>query len=358
MPAPALCGGNPQPANLDATKPRYFSGTGCEAVATAVPLSGYITHARLCIVDNGGDTVVKEYSDTGNIHNTTGVTLAALFDSTHFTNSSIIVIKLKVWDSNGGYYDGKLSALSYNVSLVLGNNTFGDSATQSTSDVSTATKAANYSTFCSLQLHSNIILQILPVFTALYIDSHGSVGQIDDCFATGVSAKTDANGNPIPGTGDTDDSIMGSVQVRLSTAKKNIFEPPNNFIFLDACNTIGNKLDNPGTLNDTALAGAFGIALPGSNSDRALLGFNWYTNLTDDNANWTKRVWDWLAIGTPLYVAVTMSTADGGVTGPGSKPGGYFYYGTKIVSPVIQGDNAFTLHNVYGGPFAAWFRPL
>ena len=372
--APTLCGDHPDPATgWTPSAPRYFSGTGCEADALAVPASGYLTHAQLCIADSGNDQVVKEYWDA----NASGcprpaptdgsVTvdvdeysqpLKALFDSTHFKDSTMIVLKLKVWDSNSGYYEGKIQGPAYNKALVLGNNTFGASATQSTSDVSNVVKAINYFAFSSTQLHSQVILQVLPGFTVLYIDSHGNVGQIDDCFATGVNAKTDGQGDPIPGTGDSGDNYMGSVQIEMSTGKKNLFEPPNNLIFLDACNTVGNKLDNPGTLNDVALSGAFGIPLPGTNSDRALLGFNWYTNPTSDNANWTKRVWDWLAIGVPLYEAVNLSTEDGGVTGPASNPGGYFYYGSKVVNPVIQGDNAFTLHNIYSGPFAAWFRPL
>jgi hypothetical protein len=44
----------------DPTAPRYFSGTGCEARGTAVPLTGNLSHVQLCI----NDQVVQEYWDS------------------------------------------------------------------------------------------------------------------------------------------------------------------------------------------------------------------------------------------------------------------------------------------------------
>jgi hypothetical protein len=131
--SPALTGSEPLLSAWDPTNPRYFSGTGCEAKAIAVPLSGYLSHVQLCI----NDQVVQEYwdnaapgkptdSNSGAVVTGTQLayqTLAVLFDSTHFAVTSSITIKLKITDSNGGYYEVMVAGPVYNKALVLSNNT-------------------------------------------------------------------------------------------------------------------------------------------------------------------------------------------------------------------------------------------
>ena len=193
-------------ATWDPTAPRYFSGTGCEARGTAVPLTGYVSHAQLCI----NDTVVEEYWDTaaagkpsplptdGSVVTGTSqasATVKALFDSTHFAYASTITIKMKVTDSNGGYYEATVVGPAYNKALVLSNNTLGSwwngiSFDDLYEKVAQTASSINDSITANKYYHVSDIETALPLNTVFYINSHGNENTFDDCFGSPKSDDT------------------------------------------------------------------------------------------------------------------------------------------------------------------------
>jgi len=366
--APAL--GGHDPAVWDASNPRYFSGTGCEAIASAVPMSGYITHAQLCIVDNGGDTVVKEYWDTGasgcpnpvptdgsvmtGTNNTSGASLKALFDSTHFSDGAMIALKLKVWDSNGGYYDGAIQGAAYNKGFVLLNNT--DESSEDAFGV--ARVAASIERMKHTvpsgendKYHRDDILQLIPNESVFYVKTHASENDFGDSFCGYQAGSLDNTCNADIETTSGVDSAgrnMYHVDVTHSVLSKNANQPPYNFVFLDGCETAGTT--------SSSISFKFTNAFSISGQDRSYLG--WHNEVfasSSENINWKIRFWDNLSYGNTALDAALESTVDGHPLGEAIR--GEVSTETAI-SLVVLGDTATKLHGVYGRSGLDWFRPL
>ncbi|BDI31713.1 hypothetical protein CCAX7_37640 [Capsulimonas corticalis] len=222
-------------ANWDPQSPRFFSGTGCTATGTAVALSGNITQAQLCIGENGSDTVVRAYpTDFPNDTNQyTSLPLSVMFDSTHFQNASDIVLKLKVWDSGGNYYEGAISAPAKNRMFSIVNQTFGtyeNSAQLSASVASGEAGALNYDTATSDSDTSQDIVNTLQYYTTFHAVTHGDPTFFMDCLAD------DSGGVPGGPDGDTSHIMnAGDIEKVLELKKANLNLPPITFAHFDAC---------------------------------------------------------------------------------------------------------------------------
>lgn len=360
-------------ANWDVSNPRFFSGTACTASATAVPSSGYLSHAQLCIGENGGDTVVKEYWDinTPGYSNsvstgasvTTGsqlgsASLGAMFDSTHFMDGAQIILKLKVWDSNGGYYDGTIQGKAYNKSYVLTNHSFQFFLTYASlrDTLSGSLSSINYDSSLASSWHrTSIIKTNIPTTTAFYIDTHSNVDGFVDCYGDG---------------GNTSESVE-FYEIPALLAQKTPYQPPYNFAFIDGCHSAG----HPGNPSTDGAAG-FGITGTNPDIDRAFLGWQNFMSTVQDNDSWTKRMWQNMAKGYTLYTSCIMSSAQDPPIGCKADTG-IDYIRLVPIGPTIIGDPVMKLHGVYGGDGAIgtlvapdgsvttaydlagqWFRPL
>lgn len=367
--APALNGSDP---NFNPTSPAYFSGTGCQATGNAVALSGKVSHAQLCIGENGGDTVVKEYWDSSQAgapnplppdHSVSvgsqlgSVNLSALFDSTHFKDQTKIKITLKVWDTNGGQYDVKLEAPAYNKAYIMENDTptvqsgdpgflFGgvtDSITRNLENI-------GYDTQLSSKTDTEKdMLNKFPKATVYYADTHTSDTGIGDCYNLGI-----IGGSGLPGTtGGVDYSELPPI-----IAKKNIYSgpyasasmPPYNLVFIDGCHSAG-QFGSKGDNSTTGGAGSFGIYAPGN--DRAFLGWTNFVSLwpwpINDGTGFTETLFANLAADYDLYTACTLSIADSPRIGwLGDNPLGVDKFNTGPLSPHIIGDPKMKMHGVYG----------
>lgn len=82
--------------------PAYFSGIACPVQAVAPAISGTVVHAQILV-----DGVV--FADVVNT-NQASVTLNTTFDSLNYADGYMLPIRMKVWDSAGGFYDGTLTA--------------------------------------------------------------------------------------------------------------------------------------------------------------------------------------------------------------------------------------------------------
>jgi hypothetical protein len=346
--SPALTGSEPTLSVWDPAHAKYFSGTGCEAKAIAVPLTGYLSHVQLCI----NDTVVQEYWDSaapgkpsplptdGSIitgTNLTSATVKALFDSTHFADSSAITIKLKVTDSNNGYYEATVAGPAYNKAVALVNNNTDFNLDENPNEIATfLTNQNNYTATPSTSMQKMDILTTLPSLTALYIDSHGNLGKVGDCDAAPLSSDYFYL---FPGNATTDNDDVNQPTINKKVRDKTLAQPPFNFVFLNACLTSG----------DSQLANAF-LGYTGSKTDRAELGFTisiWGdSNLT----NYTKALWASLLSGRTVRDAIIdvdcTSTPVNGVA-----PDGKIHLDNEnpVAVPKCYGDASMRLHYVYGG---------
>ena len=398
--APALGASDP---NFNPTSPAYFSGTGCQATGNAVALSGTVSHAQLCIGENGGDTVVKEYWDSsqagapsqpppGNSiavgSQLASVNLSALFDSTHFKDQTKIKVTLKVWDTNGGHYDVKVIAPAYNKAYIMENNTTltmtGDPLLMWGGIIGRVKKdlePLNYNTDLSSYLDrenptSKDLSNKLPKSTVFYADTHTSDLGFGDCFNEGPLG---GSGNPLT-TGGLEYSNLPPI-----IAKKNIYSgpypsastPPYNLVFIDGCHSAG-QFGSNGDNSTAGGAGSFGIYAPGK--DRAFLGWTNFVSLwplpLNDGTGFTAKLFDHLAEDHDLYTACTLSIADSPRIGwLGDDPTGKDKFNTGPLSPHIIGDPKMKMHGVYGDVILgylidahgkettaydryAWFKPL
>ena len=342
----------------DPANPRYFSGTGCEARGIAVPISGYVSHAQLCI----NDTVVQEYWDTaaagkpsplptdGSVvtgTNQTSATVKALFDSTHFADSNPITIKLKVTDTNGGYYEATVVGPAYNMAFVLTNHTLGfyllTYAVES-QKIESIYRSINYSVEADSYDDYQTILGNIPEFTTFLITSHANDGGFGDCY-------DNSHGHLIYYS-----DVAGAVN------KKTMFQAPYNFAFIDGCHSAGHP-------NEELLDGpqSFGILPSGpqqksnySSNDRAFVGF---TNFVWSSVNipWLFSIYQDLAKGYNLYDSVVQSSTDFMPEGSSESQ----EYLPVSIDAAIMGDPYMTLHGVYKGTMplgsngsSQWFRAL
>ena len=350
--APALGGSDPK---WTPAAPRYFSGTGCQAQGTAVPASGYLSHVQLCV----GDTVVKEYWDTSATGcpnpaptdnsvvvgtNIIITTLNALFDSTHFISGAMVALKLKVWDSNGGYYDGGIQGPAKNRIYAIGNHTFSFNpmSAQILSNIQQDAQSVNYFVVTTQEDRKPNVISTIPAYTVMYVYSHGGVDTFGDCSAT----------SPIFGlntSGASPDYYLNLTDVQLAVMAKNPNQPPYNLEFLDCCNTAGDETISPSIY----WASTFINANPYTEKDRAFLGWKNEVMGMESNAGWTNDVFDNLSIGLNLSDATLVATLNGPELGK-------FYF---PVFPEIIGDTKMKLHGVYGASSndlenILWYRPL
>jgi hypothetical protein len=95
--------------------------------------------------------------------------LNAMFDSTHFKNAAKIKLTLKVWDSNGGYYEINLSAPAKNRIYALGNHTFSffPFTDQILETVQQDAQTANYSAVTPQEDRKPSIISTIPAYTVL-----------------------------------------------------------------------------------------------------------------------------------------------------------------------------------------------
>ena len=126
-----------------------------------------------------------------------------------------------------------------------------------------------------------------------------------------------------------------------AVAKKNVYPPPYNFVYLDVCNDAATS----------DFVKGFGIPTSGS-SDRALIG--WAGEVSDNSVNalWTNRLYGALAGGLTLQASVLAAdTSDPMNNVP-------LDVNTKLpCSRPILGDPSMTLHGtVYQGPTGNWFK--
>ncbi len=353
---------------VDPKNPAWFSGTACTAVGIAdlnllyggqvsgagIPSGDYITSATLKI----GGSIVKSYPEDyiGKLP-PSGLTaipnLAVMWDSTHFADGSPVAVEVEVYDAKGKNYKADLTAPAYNKLLSLGNQSqFGSNAVNSVSEAGKAAYGVNYNVDSSLNDTVATIFGKLPKYTAFYIDSHGGVGNLTDCVGDGNDA----------------DHVFGGIEVSNALKAKSPVSPPTfppyNFAMFDACIVMGNKYDNPSSDDDAAMSAGFGLA---QGTDRAALGFDWYTYSWASNSDWTKRLWTYLAQGVPLRQAASLSNAEGQIKGKPSPLFGVPFGFYSNLNPVIQGDSNMKLHGVYGGLVTSdgvggldipWYRPL
>jgi hypothetical protein len=348
----------------DPANPRYFSGTGCEAKAIAVPWTGYLSHVQICI----NDQVVQEYWDNaapskpsalptdGSVitgTNLTSATIKALFDSTHFADVSPITIKLKVTDSNSGYYEvtvvGPVKNRLYgiaNQNLKFGKLATGTfAANQTLDDVVSTAQQMNYTAVESITDDKIAVLNTLPSYTAFFAFTHGEIG-VGSCTAT----RDDAS------------QFLRSTDILNQIAVKavNLNLPPYNFVELDAC-SLGGTDD---------YIGAFGITrnlsgLPIHAVDRA--GIAWAPVIVADwnNEGWSEKLWEELNNGRTLYDATLLAEMTWTVFAESKEfPSLSSPFPFTLANVSIYGDPKTTLHGVYGGfaPFVTssslWYRPL
>ena len=377
----------------DPANPRYFSGTGCEARGTAVPLTGCVSHAQLLV----NDTVVEEYWDSaaagkpnplptdGSVvtgTSQTSATVKALFDSTHFADASSITIKMKVTDSNGGNYQATVVGPAYNKAYIMQNDTptvaSGDPGILVYSVLERVVHdlgGVNYDTSMNSDSdRGSDMLAKFPIATVYYADTHTSDTGIGDCFNLGVIAQSG-----IPGT-------VGGVQysdVSVAIAKKNVQNatysspsmPPYNLVFVDGCHSAG-EFKSGGDNSLSGGAASFGVVKPAT--DRAFLGWTNFVSLwpEDDGTGFTEILFDNLSKNYDLYTACTMSVADSPRIGwLGEDIYGKDKFNTGPLSPYLIGDPHLKLHGVYGDVILgylldskgtetvvldrnAWFKPL
>jgi len=332
-----------------AADPSYLNGREFVAPGeTLAPPPVYVRSATLRI----NDQIVRSYPEDYRPSSTdTGVELEVMFDSTHFPNDTPIKIEVECHDSLGRSYKTHRTFRTYNKALVLGNQTFGDDAQNSVLAVESAASGVNYDVTHSFQDNVATILGELPRYTAFYIDSHGGVGNLTDCFGDGIN----------------EDDVFGQVQVSSALKAKSPTYPPYNFAMFDACIVMGDKFDNPDTSDDAGMSSAFDLA---AGTDRAALGWDWFTDSSTQNEEWTKMLWSLLATGVPLRDAATPTSSEILEMGPALSIGG-LQIGHTSINPVIQGDSNMTLHGVYGGttytsspyfplpiPVSTWFKPI
>ncbi len=284
----------------------------------------------------------------------TSVTVKALFDSTHFADSSTITIKLKVTDSNNGYYEAAVTGPAYNKGYILTNGAapgfkyFGFAIHRDLidSDIS----SINYTAMSSSYHRKSAILANVPSYTFLYVSSHANSNGFGDCYDSdgyGELVPYLSSGNP------PSPSIQDSVGSKTSN------QPPYNFAMVDGCDSAGGFQPN-GTFIQGGGANGFGI----STHDRAFLGWGEEMDGCLDY-NWSETVIGGLESGETLWDAIEEATTDFPPIGP--PPGSLTDQVTHpqlFISPVIIGDPLFKLHGVYlgfsSGTYwgAQWFRPL
>jgi len=345
---------------LNPAAPAWFSGTACTATGTAdlalyygdttlIPSGDYITRATLKINGYPVKVYPDDYIGVSPPSSQTSVpNLAVRFDSTHFADGSPITVEVEVYDVLGKSYKAHLTAPAYNKLLALGNQTLGDEAQNSVLAVEAVADTINYNVTHSLHDNVSTILGELPIYTAFYMDTHGNVNILSDCFYS-----------PDDPTTQTGHYIHGSDVSNALSAKAQTY-PSYNFAMFDACLVMGNKQDHPDQLDDASMAYGFDLS---AGVDRAALGFDWETNSSSGNTQWTKRLWSYLAQGVPLRQAASLSSMDGSELGPGFL--GIF---DTSINPVIQGDSNMTLSGVYGYntwvatpnaiPDMTWYIPL
>ena len=281
-------------ANWPAWEPRFFSGTGCvsEALAIAPKLSGFdmIEKAQLCITDNGTDVVVKEYDAPTGVYLTNNVNLAANFDSTHFANAASVPIKIKVWTSTGLQYTDTITGPIKNRIYDLANHTYPAMwlyALLSMNDVNSDATKINYFVNPSNSDLKPEICDLIPVYTAFFITTHGEVA-IGDTDENGDGGHTDANGVElhfirISAAPDDPHTINNAIAAKV--ANPNL--PPYNYVQIDACQ-LG---------KDSSYADAFGVT---SGVDRAFLGWPDTILIDFDVVDWNSVLWNGLALGYSL----------------------------------------------------------
>ncbi len=353
------------------TRRTRASSAGRPARRKAVALSGYLAHAQLCIGENGSDTVVKEYydkslapftlPDDGSMDIGSGLSSAsieALFDSTHFKNASKIKLTLKVWDSNGGYYDIDVSAPAKNRVYAIGNQSFGllgnDVASTSLDSVKHNSDTMNYFTITSKSDDKQAVYNTLPSYTVFYAFTHGFLsGGFGDCLATADGGNDHfVSITPRPFDGETNLTIdHRSIQDIIAVKGANPNLPPYNFIQLQACE-LG---------EDSSYSDAFGITASGS-PDRACLAWGYTIAADDFERDWINTLWSNLSDGKTLYDAVVQA-------GTFSRVLGYNEHTESPFPPhsvpcTIFGDPKMTMHNVYQGASGTdtsqhpWYRPI
>ena len=265
-------------------------------------------------------------------------TVKALFDSTHFADSSAITIKMKVTDSNSGYYEATVVGPAYNKALLLETTAPGfDEMTGISDELASSLKSnTNYSAISSNSYQKMDILNALPSNTAFFIMSHGNEGDFGDCDA--LPKSTDyfylyAGSS----TGGTDSENQPTISQKI-LSKANQF-PPYNFILRDSCLTS----------SDSQLANAF-LGYTGPKIDRADLGYT-ISIWGDSNLhNYTKALWASLLSGKTVRDAIIdvdcTSTPVNGVA-----PDGKFHPDNEnpVALPKCYGDESMRLHYVYGG---------
>ena len=370
----------------DPANPRYFSGTGCEARGTAVPLTGYLSHVQLCI----NDQVVQEYWDSAaagkpsplptdgsvvtgtNLPNSSqpSPTLKALFDSTHFADASPITIKMKVTDSNSGYYEVTVAGPVKNRVYAVANQEFpnrwpfrsSSNAFAQITDVASQATGDNYFAVSTHSDSKDTMFQTFPLYTVFFAVTHATMitgfldcivepefkGELGEHFIVDVP-----NGTYYLANGQPDNETLQNMR-DIKAANLNL--PPYNFVQLNCCE-IG---------EDNRYAKGFGIEQ--NSVDRACLAWKDTILLDDGEANWTQGVWTGLSAGLTLFDAVMLqNVASNPTSAVSAQIGDWPIIPFKWAFPTIYGDKRMTLHGVYtgtntltfGGSHAnQWYRPI
>ena len=262
----------------------------------------------------------------------------------------MIVLKMKVWDSNGGYYNGTIQGPAYNKGYILTDHT-GLFVTYAVlrDDISHDLDGyfngnfggINYNSVASSYHTVPAIWSHIPSATVFYISTHTSPDVFGDCY-------DDGGGDALSYYGNQAQTVQSAVALKSSSGL-----PPYNLVYVDGCNSAGNL--NGGNTIVGHGPGAFGLGT--AFSDRAFLGWENFTS-GSLNTNWTEAIWERLCRGEGLYDAAT-DTLERTMIPRGPVTDTFPYLPQQDITPLIVGDPLMKLHDVYlGTAQGQWFRPL
>ncbi|HEY3414446.1 MAG TPA: hypothetical protein VGM51_15515 [Armatimonadota bacterium] len=332
--------------------PPYFSGTNCRVRGSATrpyfTVGGgpkNLTHAWLLV----NNEVVNEWPNPNPPPTPPGqfppsrdpqpsVDLSATFDSTHFADGSDITVTYRVVDDHQTEHEISTTATAKNRALLLGNSSdenLAEVVPGILESLGGSASQMNHSVMPSMTDGKTAILGRLPVYTAFFIDTHGSETLFADC-----TMNLTIYGPSY---------YVSYPEIQVSVASKTADQPQYNFVQIQACESAG--VTTGGVRTD--IANAFGIAY--GDVDRAFLGWHHEMAIELGNPEWVKRLWGYLAKGEPALLAVMHSDLEGWPQGEYVR-GDPSSYGP--VDAILIGDHRTKLHGVYGLDGLAWSRPL
>ena len=277
----------------------------------------------------------------------TSATAKALFDSTHFADLGIVTIKLKVTDTNGGYYEAKVVGQAYNRAYIAVNHTlpsYGDELAQIFGGLPGTFNQTSQSGSTD---NAQAILNTLSSDTVFYIHTHANPSVFGDCNYDGGGDEVSYYGTP---------SIFFNLS--MSPASK----PPYNLAFILGCNLAGTYDPTTSYFHAGTGASAFGI----QGLDRAFLGTQDYALASD--WDWSESVWNGLTSGLTLFDAVLLAQQFTPLMGEQLEcnSAGHTIYPRIIGDANMTFTGVYPIKNVHASPYGnlftnsnlRWYIPL